>query len=607
MKSRLHLAVLLIASASVTCLTAAAQRSATAPTAMAASNVVPSLINYTGVLKDASGRTLTGVTGVTFLLYSAEQGGAPLWLETQNITPDKSGHYTVQLGTASAKGLPSDLFVSGEARWLAVQIGNEAEQPRALLVAVPYAMKAADAQTLGGLPASAFVLATLPSSGATPAATGSAAARPSSAPPPATSNVTTTGGTASRIPMFTTATNIQNSILTQTGTTAINVGGRLNLPALGTATAAAGFNSRPLDFAASVFNSGTSTAVPQTFQWQAEPSNNNTTTASGTLNLLYATGTAVPAETGLRISSKGLFTFAAGQSFPGTVESVGLAAPSSDFTVSGSPVTGTGTLTIAWNVAPTSANAANAIVKRDGSGNFSASTIAAGAVNAGALFGNGAGVTNVNASALGGLAPGAFAQLAAVNNFTTNQTITGNLTLNGVGNGLTFPDGTRQTTHQIVVPFGINDFASQFGSPIFTTVSYGTLVPVPCWTLPQAAGGTCIIATTVIPPGVTTPTVLVDVDAPGAGTASVNLGSTGVAANAAPPSNCINFNTTQNLTFTAGNTMQRFSTVINTLAVCGSSPPAVAGPGDILVFRICNFGAAGALSFSVTSVEFLWQ
>ena len=137
-------------------------------------------------------------------------------------------------------------------------------------------------------------------------------------------------------------------------------------------------------------------------------------------------------------------------------------------------------------------------------------------------------------------------------------------------------------------------------------MSYGTLIPVPCWTLPQA-GGSCIIATTVIPPGVTTPTVIVDVQASSAGTASVNLGSTGVAANAAPPSNCIGFNTTQNLTFTAANTMQRFSANINTLAVCGSSPPAVAGAGDILVFRICNLGAAGTLDFSVTSVQFLWQ
>ena len=157
-----------------------------------------------------------------------------------------------------------------------------------------------------------------------------------------------------------------------------------------------------------------------------------------------------------------------------------------------------------------------------------------------------------------------------------------------------------------VVPAGINDFTQQFGSPTQGKVSYGTLIPVPCWTLPQA-GGSCIIATTVIPPGVTTPTVIVDVQASSAGTASVNLGSTGVAANAAPPSNCIGFNTTQNLTFTAANTMQRFSANINTLAVCGSNPPAVAGAGDILVFRICNLGAAGTLDFSVTSVQFLWN
>jgi len=118
--------------------------------------------------------------------------------------------------------------------------------------------------------------------------------------------------------LFSTATNVQNSILTQTGTTAINIGGKLNLPATGAATATAGKNSRPQSFVASAFNSGTATAVPQTFQLQAEPAGNDTATTSGTLNLLYATGTATPAETGLKISSKGVITFATGQAFPGT-------------------------------------------------------------------------------------------------------------------------------------------------------------------------------------------------------------------------------------------------------------------------------------------------
>jgi hypothetical protein len=364
--------------------------------------VVPQVVNFSGVLTDLNGKPLTNITGVTFLLYKEEHGGAPLWLETQNVQPDKTGHYSVMLGATTSTGLPADIFVAAEARWLAVQPQGQTEQPRVMLLSVPYALKAVDAQTIGGLPPSAFVLAAPLSSGTASAAAGSSAASPSSPPPPTTSNVTTTGGTASTIPMFTTATNIQNSILTQTGTTGINVSGALNLPAKGTAIASASFTSRPLDFVASVFNSTTSTPVAQTFQWQAEPVNNDKSTASGTLNLLYAMGTATPAETGLKISSKGLFTFAAGQTFPGTgsgtVTSVGLSAPASDFAVTGSPVTSTGTLKLAWNVAPTNANTPNAIVKRDSSGNFSAGSILATALaSTGAITGGTASASIISA------------------------------------------------------------------------------------------------------------------------------------------------------------------------------------------------------------------
>lgn len=59
----------------------------------------------------------------------------------------------------------------------------------------------------------------------------------------------------------------------------------------------------------------------------------------------------------------------------GTVTSVALTAPSTDFLVTGSPVTGSGTLGLGWLVAPDPNNTPNAIVKRDSSGNFSAGTI----------------------------------------------------------------------------------------------------------------------------------------------------------------------------------------------------------------------------------------
>jgi len=135
--------------------------------------------------------------------------------------------------------------------------------------------------------------------------------------PATTSNVTTTGGTVDAIPLFSTTTNIQNSLLKQVGTTSVNVGGKLNLPAAGTATATTGKNSHALDFVASSFSSSTSTAVNQVFQWQAEPAANDTASPSGTLNLLYGLGSTAPAETGLKLSSKGILTFATGQTFPG--------------------------------------------------------------------------------------------------------------------------------------------------------------------------------------------------------------------------------------------------------------------------------------------------
>jgi len=56
----------------------------------------------------------------------------------------------------------------------------------------------------------------------------------------------------------------------------------------------------------------------------------------------------------------------------GTVTSVGLSAPASDFTVSGSPVTGSGTLGLNWIVPPDVSATANSIVKRDSGGGINA-------------------------------------------------------------------------------------------------------------------------------------------------------------------------------------------------------------------------------------------
>jgi len=350
---------------------------------------VPHLVQFNGVVRNNADKPLTGMVEITFAFYEEQEGGAALWLETQNVDPDKTGRYTVLLGSTSSTGLPSDLFVSGEARWLGVQVQGQAEQPRVLLLSVPYALKAGDAQTIGGLPPSAFVLAAPANSGTTvsesaPVSAGTASA---AVQPPATGNtpVTTAGGTSGRIPVWDSTSDITSSVISQSTSGSvpqISVNGTLALPNNGTATKTSGKKSRPLTLIASAYNSTTAAAVNQVFQWQSEPAHNNTSTPSGTLNLLFATGTSTPAETGLNIASNGLITFANGQSFPGTgsVTSVGLSAPSSDFSVSGSPVTSSGTLGLAWKVAPTKANTANAIVKRDANGAFSSGEITAASV-----------------------------------------------------------------------------------------------------------------------------------------------------------------------------------------------------------------------------------
>jgi len=199
---------------------------------------LPRLVRFAGVLADAPGARPNTVAGVTFRLYKEEQGGVPLWQEVQNIQLDGSCNYSVLLGAASREGLPAELFASNEARWLGVEAAGQPEQqPRVLLLSVPYALKAADAETLGGKPASAFMLAA--PAGAEPRAAHSdkhddMKAADSSASPNVTPNLTGTG-TTNFIPIWTSSTNLGNSSFFQTsgkvglGTTApvglLNVAG----------------------------------------------------------------------------------------------------------------------------------------------------------------------------------------------------------------------------------------------------------------------------------------------------------------------------------------------------------------------------------------------
>jgi hypothetical protein len=267
--------------------------SAQQPASAAANQIVPPLVNFSGALPNTNGKATTSMVGLTFSLYKDAEGGSPLWVETQNVQPDKTGHYSVQLGAASSNGLPFALFSAGEARWLGVQQQGEAEQPRVLLLSVPYALKALDAETIGGKPASAFALA--------PLSTNSTSGN--KLPPGAI----TGSGTLDFIPRFTGALTIGNSDIFENP--AGNVGIGNNVPAA------------KLDLSGTEDVRDTLTLFPKL-----------------THPALTIHGTA------LSVSHTGVVTFVAGQTFPGTgtVTSVGSGAG-----LTGGPITTSGTLSIA--------------------------------------------------------------------------------------------------------------------------------------------------------------------------------------------------------------------------------------------------------------------
>jgi hypothetical protein len=150
----------------------------------AASSAVPQIIQFSGIVKDGAAAVPSGTVSITFTLYENEQGGTALWSETDNVQVDAQGHYTALLGSASPQGLPLSLFTTVQAHWLAVQplLQGLGEQPRVLLVSAPYALKAGDAETVGGLLPSAFVR-TDASSGTSETTTVTNTATQGSAPP----------------------------------------------------------------------------------------------------------------------------------------------------------------------------------------------------------------------------------------------------------------------------------------------------------------------------------------------------------------------------------------------------------------------------------------
>jgi hypothetical protein len=127
-------------------------------TAPVNASTIPRSVPFSGQALTPKGEAHTGSVLLTFGLYTDQTGGTPMWIEQQQVALDQDGRYSVVLG--SQDGLPAEAFNTGAPRWLGVQVDGEKEQPRFMLLSVPYALKAGDADTIGGKPLSEFVLNT---------------------------------------------------------------------------------------------------------------------------------------------------------------------------------------------------------------------------------------------------------------------------------------------------------------------------------------------------------------------------------------------------------------------------------------------------------------
>jgi hypothetical protein len=373
---------------------------------------VPRLIRIKGFVRDEAGRPRNGTIAITFSLYKDQNDHVALWQENQNVPLDSNGAYSVLLGLTDEAGLPLEIFSAGEARWLGVRPDGQPEQPRIAFLSVAYALKAADADLLGGRPASAFALvgnATVTASPDFAANSGWDKSHGASVPPvPATGARTfltptactaiTSDGTAAAnsLSLFTTPCNLQSANLFQVagrigignsnpaGTLDVAgptfIRGPLNLlagavlPPGGTATSTQAWVSLPMDLEASTFN--TTVSLPETylFRWQATPLANNTVNASATLNLLYGIPGNV-SQTGLSIARNGILNFAPGQKFPGlgTVTSVATGTG-----LTGGPITGSGTISIPPKGVTNALLANSAITVNPGAGLSGGGTVGLG-------------------------------------------------------------------------------------------------------------------------------------------------------------------------------------------------------------------------------------
>jgi hypothetical protein len=331
------------------------------------------VIEFSSTVENLGGAARTTLTDVTFSIFRDAVGGTPIWSETQTVQPDAAGHFTVFLGITQPKGLPVELFWSGEARWIEMSAVGVLNQDRTPLVSVPYALKAGDAQTLAGHPVTDFMLA--PNAG--PCFVAERTQRPTIVPPcifPPTPLQRPSGTDPSTAPQFVATASTGPGFVSQatTGpplevhsvslvhnlntdlfhgltdaafaklaetnqfTLPQTLAGGLTLPATDMINGPNIGNSAHLDLQSSRLDSDSNTWLTQDFRWVASPTE-GVPGSFGLLSLYFGANSVTPTSTGLSFNPDGTINFAPGQQFPSSAVMAAVYGASSGTTSTSGP------------------------------------------------------------------------------------------------------------------------------------------------------------------------------------------------------------------------------------------------------------------------------
>ena len=269
---------------------------------------IPPLVRFSGRLANLQQRATQGPISSTFALYKEETGGVPLWIETQNVTLDPQGRFTVLLGAASSGGLLPGAFSSSGAQWLGMTVDGAPEGARVMFLSVPYAFESADAERIGGRSPDEFV--TKEQIASYLVQFSGRPLLPSSEPGGVVDPATVIPNlNADLLHGFADSAFAKLNSTNQFALPQEFPGGTIHPPSQETGVAE---SSSPEDFKALGTSSGT--LVSQLFRWQANGSTQGGKPAQ--FSLSYGAGGQAPQPTGLSINADGTINFAPGQTFP---------------------------------------------------------------------------------------------------------------------------------------------------------------------------------------------------------------------------------------------------------------------------------------------------